>query len=177
MILYRIYPKINIILNPLYAYLASFTITMLIAVYEIQKYFAFIIEGVLKKNISFTGRMKLWNNALKHISNKPVFGNGMEITELTFEKIGKTTAHNHYINLLYNGGIVYLLLTCILVYIVIRNTRAYWNEKEIVIINISLIGYFVYFIAEAKINLDIFTLLLAVSFYLAKLLEGEYQNE
>lgn len=168
---YRLYPKISIFLNPFYAYLTGIITTILITGYNIQEYFAFFIETILQKSVNFTGRMRLWGNAIDWINEKPLFGHGIEMSAVTFSKIGKTTAHNHYLNLIYNGGMIYLVLTCILVYIVAVKTRKYRYNNSIMFINVSLIGYFVYFLAEAKINLDIFILLLASAYYISKILE------
>src|SRR5699024_3096893 len=159
--------------NPFFAYIVGISTTILIAVYEVQKYFAFFIETVLQKSVNFTGRMTLWGNTIGLIKEKPVFGHGIELSNVTFSKIGKTTAHNHYLNLIYNGGIIYLFLTCLLVYIVVLKTKKYRYTNSIVYINVSLIGYFVYFLAEAKINLDIFILLLAGAYYLSRVLDDK----
>jgi len=176
LICYHFYPRISIFLNPFYAYIVEIITTILIVVYKIQEHFTYFIEIVLQKNVSFTGRTTLWENAINYIKEKPIFGHGIELADVTFAKIGKTTAHNHYLNLLYNGGILYLLLTSILIYIVVVKTKSNRYSKSIVYINISLIGYFVYFLAEAKINLNIFILLLAGSYYLSKSLNSKVKS-
>lgn len=168
--------KTNKFVNIFFAYLAGITTTILIAVYEIQKYFTFFIEGILKKSVSFTGRMRLWGNTISHILEKPVFGQGIEQSSLTFDKIGKTTAHNHYLNLTYNGGLIYLFLTIVLVYLVTVKMKEYRDTKSIIYMNSALIGYFVYFLAEAKINLNIFILLLAAAYYLS-IMMGEKEDD
>lgn len=158
-------------LNIFFAYLAGIMTTILIAFFEIQKYFAFFIEGVLKKSVNFTGRMKFWKNTIDYIMEKPVFGQGIEEASLTFNKIGKTTAHNHYLNLTYNGGFFYLFLTVLLVFLVSIKIKKYRDLKSMIYINSAIISYYIYFLAEAKINLNIFILLLAMAYYLSSKIE------
>src|SRR5699024_2265529 len=173
LIFYHVYPKISFLLNPFYAYIIGIITTILIAVYEIQRYFTFFIEKILHKSVNFTGRMTLWNNTINLIKEKPIFGHGIELSNVTFDKIGKATAHNHYLNLIYNGGIIYLVLTCFLVYSIVEKTKKYRYTNLIVYINVILIGYFVYFLAEDKIYLDIFILMLAGTYYLTTVLDDK----
>lgn len=165
LIIFENYIKIYEFINPLFAYLAGIVVTVLIAVYEVQQYFAFFIEGVLQKSVDFTGRMRLWTNTINYIMEKPIFGQGVELSSITFEKIGKTTSHNHYLNLVYNGGFLYLFLTIVLVYLVAVKVKSFRKNTAIIYMNSAITGYYIYFLAEAKINLNIFILLLAIVYY------------
>lgn len=177
LILFENYVKIYKSINVLFAYLVGIAMTILIAVYEIQQYFSFFIEGVLQKSVNFSGRMRLWNNTINYIIEKPVFGQGIELSEITFDKIGKTTSHNHYLNLVYNGGFFYLFLTIFLVYLVSVKIQEYRKSTPIIYMNSAIIGYFVYFLAEAKINLNIFILLLTIVYYFSIIIqEDEYEQ-
>lgn len=176
LIFFESYIKKLEIINIFYAYLAGIMTTVLIVVYEVQEYFTFFIETILQKSVNFSGRMRLWNNALKYILERPFFGQGIEQSSLTFDKIGKTTAHNHYLNLTYNGGLFYLFLTIVLVFLVSIKMRNYKDLKPVIYMNSAIISYFVYFLAEAKINLNIFILLITIVYYFSMIME-EKRNE
>ena len=72
---------------------------------QLQENFAFIIENILKKSISFSGRTTIWKNALNTIAQKPWFGYGSQSFEFAWGHLGQLHAHNKYFNVLYEGGI------------------------------------------------------------------------
>lgn len=176
LIIFENYVKIYEFINPLFTYLSGIIVTVLIAVYEIQQYFAFFIEDILQKRVDFTGRMRLWTNTINYIIEKPIWGQGIELSNVTFDKIGKTTSHNHYLNLVYNGGFLYLFLTIILVYLVAVKLKDFRKDTAVIYMNSAITGYYVYYLAEAKINLNIFILLLTIVYYYS-IIKQEEQYE
>ena len=83
-------------------------LTILVVFFRIQTIFSFIIEDILNKNISLTGRTEIWDLSYKYIFDKMFFlGHGLPIDGnfiLWGSKLWQ--AHNQLLQNLYEGGIV-----------------------------------------------------------------------
>lgn len=93
---------------------------VLIVIYNVQKYFSFIIVDTLGKDLTFTGRTYIWNKAIDLILKNP-FGYGWEaevpdvITILDWVQYSNVGhAHNFILNLAYKSGIIVSIFYCIL---------------------------------------------------------------
>lgn len=96
--------------------LFNFTTTMLVAfglffcvvVFRLQEVFAFIIEGVLHKGLSFTGRTDIWDEAICMFLASPVLGYGVSQSGKVYRLIkGKYYhAHNAFLEILVEGGLI-----------------------------------------------------------------------
>lgn len=75
--------------------------------------FKFIIVDILHRNLSLTDRTIIWDITIKKIMSKPVMGYGM-IDGLTFQRmlpyIIGVNAHNTYLMILFDGGIVLFVI-------------------------------------------------------------------
>ncbi len=92
------------------------------------------------------GRFEIWGAAAKLIKAKPLFGYGIqdsEVVRMYFSDLNH--AHNRYIDVLYMGGIVGLVL--FMVSIVCLDTNSLKDKK---IIPILLVSYAVLYITEGK---------------------------
>ena len=75
-----------------------------IVIFRLQSLLAPIIVSLLHKDLSFTGRVAIWDRALKYIAEKPWLGYGQETIEQTFARFGLDHAHNVYLQAFYEGG-------------------------------------------------------------------------
>lgn len=153
------------VFNIFTSFFMGFSLTIFIGVFDGLKYFSFIIETIFHKSISMGSRTLFWENAMKYFFASPVLGMGFESSAESIENIGKSTAHNHYINILYNGGIIYFILTLALIYIVHQTLRDKIEVKFVRCLSAGLISYFVYFITEARLNNLVFMFILAFGYY------------
>ncbi len=75
--------------------------------------FKFIIVDVLHRNLSLTDRTVIWDITIKKIINSPIIGYGM-INGLSFQAmlpyITGINAHNTYLMILFNGGIILFII-------------------------------------------------------------------
>ncbi|MCI8999432.1 MAG: O-antigen ligase family protein [Clostridia bacterium] len=95
---------------------------ILVIVFNVQKYFSFMIEDVLKKDLTFTGRTYIWEKAIDLILKKPI-GYGWEaeipnvkgiLTWIEYSNVGH--AHNFILNLAYKSGVIVAFFYCILLW-------------------------------------------------------------
>ena len=95
--------------------LFNFSTTMLLAfglfycvvVFRLQDLFAFFIEGVLHKGLSFTGRTDIWDEAIAMFLLSPFLGYGYTSTGKVYRLVkGKYYhAHNAFLEILVEGGL------------------------------------------------------------------------
>jgi O-antigen ligase len=69
-------------------------------------------------NALFSGRFSLFGDAIKHIKQHPIFGNGV-----SYEKLGFTRTHNVFLQMTYENGIVGLL--CFVAFLTVCLKRIY----------------------------------------------------
>lgn len=87
-----------------------------IVLFRLQNLFAFFIEGVLHKGLSFTGRTDIWDKAVAMFLDSPFLGYGLAQTGKVYRLAkGKYYhAHNAVLEILMEGGlfslIAYLLM-------------------------------------------------------------------
>lgn len=90
------------------------SIYFLIIIFRFQNYFSFIIEDILHKNLTFSGRIYIWDAAFNAISKKPIFGYGETYIPVVYALNYHLGPHNQILQFLIQGGIVSLLLNFIL---------------------------------------------------------------
>ncbi len=89
----------NYILLSLIAFLSM-------VILRLQNIFSIIIEGLLHKNLTFTGRTKIWDLALTAFSKKPLLGLGVNTNNVVYGIIGAFHAHSTFLNIMLEGGII-----------------------------------------------------------------------
>ncbi len=95
---------------------------LLVVMCRIQNLFSFIVEGILGKSLTLTGRTDIWAAAVSGIMKHPFIGYGIgrdfyKITDLWF---GASSAHNYLLDLAFRGGIlcaiILQLVVCLFMY-------------------------------------------------------------
>ena len=84
-----------------------------VVILRTQDHLAFLIQGVLHKSLSFSGRTFIWDNAIAVIKMNPWLGLGALTQERTWNYLGQIHAHNIILQMLVSGGV---LLLCFYIY-------------------------------------------------------------
>lgn len=96
---------------------------------------------IFGKNLSFTGRNSIWNYAINHIQNKFITGYGVDAfwsssiirQEFYYKyKFYPPHAHNGYLALLLDGGIILLILFIIILYKSIKNNIDNYDKYNLI---------------------------------------------
>ena len=114
--------------NGVYTYLTLF---ICIVILRLQNLFKFLIVDILHKDLTFTGRIYVWDKALKMIKNKPLLGYGNVSFE--YSRVVYST-HNTILGIMHKTG----LLGLIMYFVIIFGT-----EKELYITRKNYISKFV----------------------------------
>lgn len=96
------YPKLN--------FKNFYTITLLFFIFVVvlgeNFRLATYISNFFNRSITFTGRTYIWEATIFFIKKNLLFGNGIETDIMKISKIGFTSPHNRYLNILYTGGLI-----------------------------------------------------------------------
>lgn len=80
-----------------------------IVVFRLQNVFADLIIHGLGKDLSFTGRTRVWDASFKSIGRSLWTGYGLEDVYKTIGKLKLSSTHNSFLWILYRGGILQFL--------------------------------------------------------------------
>lgn len=138
-----------------------------LVVLRVQNVFGFIIEPILHRTVTLTGRTDLWDAAFSHLSNLHLlygYGTGYMWNTLLLNGTPEKHAHNDALHLLMLGGVGALVALALAVLLSVR--RLYIERCDAVAIGLSigLSGFFLVSIVEVAACPGFF-FLLAVSYY------------
>lgn len=158
-----------------YAYCISW---ILIVIVRVQNVFAWLIVGILHKNLTLTNRTVIWDNALGSIKKRPLFGYGVQNTVNLFYtyifRIGKPavnswfSAHNQVIQTLYESGIVSMIPIMLLSIIAFKRLDENRKNKMYPVVAAGIIGLSVSQMAEAP-GWDSVFILLTLAYHIRKI--------
>lgn len=88
------------------AMLSGFALFFGVVLFRLQEVFSFLIEGVLHKGMSFTGRTEIWDEAIRRILASPALGYGLAQSGKVYRlrKHKYYHAHNVFLEILMEGG-------------------------------------------------------------------------
>lgn len=143
-------------LNLTVIYIAAF---FGIIVFRLQSAFSFIIEDLLHKSISFTGRTDIWDIAIMLIKRSPIIGYGVyEGHGLIFIRGQYYYAHNAVLEVLLQGGVLSLVFYLLIFVIAASVLYKYRKLKASQILSFGIFTVMVMMLMEAYLNIWIFAL-------------------
>ena len=87
---------------------------------RLQDKLSFVIQNLLNRDLTFSARTFIWDDAIKLIQASPVTGYGILTEEGVFHVLNKMWTHNQILGILFEGGAVGLLLFLIILFIAFR---------------------------------------------------------
>lgn len=138
-----------------------------------QNIFSFIIEGWLKKDLTFTGRTYIWDIFISEIKKSILIGHGIVDSKYLILTLNAGHAHNYFLQILYQGGLLTLSMFLGFFFSAINKVKN-CNEKKYV--GIVIFAYLISFIFEAYSLTNMFIIVLLIAYYYepsSKNLKGE----
>lgn len=123
-------------------------VSYLIIAVNIQQYFSDFIYYVLHKDLTFTGRTTIWQNALDNIKIKPFLGYGRIPLESRYAILNASSAHNQFLILLFEGGLFLLFVTTCLMIFFTKKEKKLKDSKIRRILVSTIFSYFIMWITE-----------------------------
>lgn len=159
-------PHIRKILTPVRSIIGVVVLVALIVFFRITDFLKFIIVNLLNKNLTFTNRLFIWDNAISAISKKMITGYGILdsttiINMLGYSETGNvwtgaTHAHCNYLQIAFEGGLVAASLFVVIYIIIIRKNIKNWEKKLVQICFYGLIVYSIMGITEVLDTISMF---------------------
>ena len=169
----------NAIFMNLKTYVISYILLFFsIIIFRIQEIFKFFIVDILKKDITFTNRIFIWDDVLMFIKNKPLLGYGYELgITRYFKSINYRSyhAHNQVLEVIYKSGFIGLLSFCTIIISIIKKLYNYKSTKIGKFLSYSLFTFFIMTLTEAY-SYEYFMYLFVLFYNVDKLLFVDERN-
>ena len=99
---------------------AALIVFFIVIVLQIATPFSIFLTGILQRDLTFTGRTLLWNEAISYIIKKPIFGYGLEDTNIQYQRFFNeydsfNSCHNFYLDTVYRSGLVGLAIIFLII--------------------------------------------------------------
>lgn len=138
-----------------------------VIILRLQEAFAFIIVDMLGRDLTFTGRTKIWDGALAAFAKSPVFGVGEIESQASRDLIGATHAHNYYLDLLYKSGLPgFLIFFAILIICGMALYRNRNNGKIPFVVSGAICAFMIMLQSEAYYNIYYFFSILTLAAFI-----------
>lgn len=153
-----IYKKKDLLLNIntyiLVGICAAITLMILVGS---ASFLRLIVEGIFNKNMTFSNRSAVWQQAILLIIQKPLFGWGITDSETATGLLGSLTfvnTHNQILNCLWQGGIfLFAIFLCIML-CTARNINLIINSKYKLVFQAIMVGLMVDMIFEVILGIS-----------------------
>lgn len=167
-------PYIRKILTPIRSIIGVVVLLALIVFFRITDFLKIIVVDLLNKDLTFTNRLFIWDNAINAISKKVITGYGILdsttiVNMLGYSETGNTwtgATHSHcnYLQIAFEGGLVAVSLFVIIYIMIIRKNIKNWKKKLVQICFYGLIVYSIMGITEVLDTISMF-LIFPLAYY------------
>lgn len=144
----------------------NFIVFYLCIIMRIYHKLSGLIANVFHKDLS-VARERIWQLYLNAVSKHLVLGYGYLTSNGRLNTAGVVHAHNMYLDILFEAGIIGIILYMVIVFLATNAGKEIVNEEQKIII-IAIIAYMVAFQAEAFRYCPTFFILLAFSYEIKK---------
>lgn len=124
------------------AMLSGVSLFFAVVLYRLQDVFAFLIEGVLHKGLSFTGRTEIWDTAIDNILRSPALGYGLAQSGKVYRlrKHKYYHAHNVFLEVLMEGGFCALVCFLMMLASLVKQLMIYRKHPYACLISAGLMA-------------------------------------
>lgn len=142
--------------------LATILINFGIILFGLQQRFAWIIEGLLDRNLTLTGRTVIWKNVLDNMKGHWIFGNGIG-SGVIFNANSTTYEHNQMLNILFSGGIIALVIFIKILFMTFDQISDYKKNYCSIVLSAAILAISVEMISEHPFENPLFAALLILA--------------
>ena len=141
------------IINMTNGIIASAVILIGIVFFNIQTFMSFLIENILGKNLTFTGRLSVWKMSILYFLKKPILGygylSGDEYEQMYNSSLWAAHPHNYILYILLTGGLLLGIITIIGYWMASQNIKKNIESIYGKIILFTLCSFLIMGITEA----------------------------
>lgn len=146
-----LFPKLKKILTPLKGFIITMLLFVWIVITRTYKFLEPIVVNVLQGDMTFTGRLTIWNNAIEEILRHPIIGHGVLPSGKVSALLGfdaATHCHCHVLQIAFVGGFSALALFLAMYFFSLRKCAKCWNNRTAQICAYAVFVYTVIGITE-----------------------------
>lgn len=148
-ITYMIFKNRTAVFNYFNYWLLHIVFFVLVILMKFQNYFKWLIDGLLGKWGSLTGRMLVWQAGLALVKASFLFGYGVEYDEIRKRHfVWAVHSHNQLLEILCQGGIIYLALMVWLIVMTGKRLSPYRNHEMVKAMSAAFLGWCVHSLVE-----------------------------
>lgn len=156
-----------------YTYLVvTLVVFFSIVIFQFFDIFRVIIVNLLHKDMTFTGRIAIWDLTMYVISRKPVFGYGVMDAMDSMSIINASHAHNYYLQVGYECGVVGLVCFSVILLMTCKKLYDARSSREGFLLSGFLFCFLVMFLDEAYVNIIPFYGTIVCMYHVKELSQG-----
>lgn len=141
-------PKISI-------FLIIYVIAAVVIVWGSSSFLQFFVEGFLGKDMTFSSRTIIWSQMIQYYSQKPILGWGVIGSDTTSDMLGSidfTSAHNQWLQFLFQGGIILFVFAIIFNYIIWKRIAHQGKPANVYLMTAFMSAIYIECLFEAQFN-------------------------
>ena len=144
------------------AVIATVALNFAIVFFNFQNKFSWLIEGILGKSLTLTGRVSIWHSVLSKMQGHYLFGHGVGSGIPFIYEFGEpiTYEHNQLLNVLFSGGIIGLVFLFIILFLTFWSITSDEPSPYTSVVAAFLLAMCVQMISEHPYENALFALLL-----------------
>lgn len=143
---------------------------LLIVIIRVQSLFSIVIEQILNKSMTFTGRTELWDLAIELFKKSPILGYGFQNGEFIHVNNDVYSAHNEFLQKACEGGLISVFLF-MMILIVGGSTLGKYKEHILShIISIGIFSSLIMMMTESTGNTNMIYILLPIGYFCDELI-------
>ncbi len=166
---YFAFSKYSTIFNYFNYWLMQVGFYVLIIVLNAQNTFSWLVNDVLNKGASLRGRLLLWKRTIVLIDHSKWYGYGVRegIERIREVRMGAWAryAHNLILEILYQGGFIYLALLCCVILLAGNKMMKDRNNKAARIISMAFFAWSIQSFVEAYMTPFLFCMFVLAYYY------------
>lgn len=174
-LIYILFPQFRKVISPIKGLVISLIAFLCIVVFRKFNFLAPLIVGVLHKDLTFSSRIYIWNNAINEILRNPFLGHGYLSTNQMVSYLGKNIpgrvtiwsgashAHSQFLQIIFQGGMIGVVFLILIYWEILRTSYLQKNNVFVQILSWGIVAVTVAGIAEVLISPLVFVLFAIVT--------------
>ncbi|MCL2386753.1 MAG: O-antigen ligase family protein, partial [Defluviitaleaceae bacterium] len=146
-----------------------------VVVFRLQEHISFLIEQILDRSLTFTGRTIIWDFSIMMISQAPFLGYGVrqssDPTWLGWSSTYLWFSHNGVLEILLRGGFIGLITYIVLVVYVIVSLLKHRANPIAALLSAGIFAFFISMLMESSFKSVYLFATFAFAFYVDKIIE------
>lgn len=178
LIIRKVWKKGSKVLNLKIYYSIALLFFVLVVLLRVQDHLSFLIQDILNRDLTFTGRTYIWDYAIESISNNKIFGIGIYDFALRLSRTGVYHAHCTLLNITFEAGILGLISYFSIWILSVVKSEKYKSNKYIYLTSYFIFIFLIITLVEFYVKDIMFITLIGMIYNLSKLIKrGELYNE